>query len=112
MRCNSHTIQLTYLKYTIQALASVAQWVGASSCKLKGRRFDSQAGYLPGLRIWSQIKEHVRGNRMKFLCHMDVSLPLSLSPFLSLSLKSISMSSSEDKNKYIRYLKDIIYLIF
>ena len=59
------------------ALASVAQLVGASSCKPKGCRFDP-----PG-----------QGVHEKQL--IIVSLPLSSS--LPLSLKSISMSSSEDK---------------
>ena len=55
-------------------------WVPA--CKPKGLRFDSQPGHMPGLRAWSPLKgSHERQP------HIDVSLPLFLSPFLPLSLK-------------------------
>ena len=65
------------------ARASVAQLVRASSHK-PGRGFDFQSGHMPGLRVWSPVQAHRRGNRLMFLFHTDVSLPLSFSPFPSL----------------------------
>ena len=57
-------------------------WV--SSQKAKGRWLNSQSDHMPGLWVWSPVGAHVRGNRLMFLSHTDVSLPLFLSPFLSL----------------------------
>ena len=54
----------------VGALASVAQWLGASAtCKQKGREFDSQSGHIP--RLW--VGAYLRGQLI------DVSLS-SMSP--------------------------------
>ena len=38
---------------------------------------------MPGLRFQSPVRVHAGGNRPMFLCHIDVSLPLSLPSLLS-----------------------------
>ena len=45
------TGKMQFLK-TSPALATVAQSVGASSCKPKGHGFDSWSGNMPGLQAW------------------------------------------------------------
>ena len=73
------------------ALASVAQLVGASSCNLKGCRFDSQSGHMPRLRVWSLVRALVRGNQSMSMCvclyvSLSLSSPLSLlSPLSKIS---------------------------
>ena len=62
----------------------------------------------PGLQVWSPVRVCMRGNQSMFLSHIDVSLPLS--PSLPLSLKSISMSSGEDKKKCLRKKNDSAFL--
>ena len=44
----------------------VAQLVGASSCKVKGRSFDSQLGSMPRLWVQSQSEVCRRGNPLMF----------------------------------------------
>ena len=44
------------------ALASVAQLVGALSCKPKGCGFDPQSGHIPRLRVQSPVRVSARGN--------------------------------------------------
>ena len=61
--------QLFFLNEPARALASVAQWVQALSRAPKGRGFDPQSGHVQGAT--------------------NLSFSLSLSPSLSLSLKSI-----------------------
>ena len=64
----------------------MAQLVGVSSHKTERMQVQSPTGAC------------ARGNKLLFLSHMDISLPLS--PALPLSLKSISMSLGKDtKNK-------------
>ena len=58
----------------------------ALSHKAKGRWFDSWSGHMPGLRLWSPVGTHTRGNQSMFLSHINVSL--CLLPLL-LSLKKI-----------------------
>ena len=66
------------------ALASVAQLVGrALSHKPKGHQFESQSGHVPELQVRSLVRGNVEGNKLMFLPHIDISLPLSLSPSLS-----------------------------
>ena len=68
------------------ALANMGHMVGALSHKLKGRRFDSLSGHMPGLRVLSPgWGAYVRQP-------IDVSRPLSF----PLSLKSVSMSLGEN----------------
>ena len=67
----------------------VDQLIGALSRKLKGFGFDSGQGTYLG--CWFV---HAKGNRLMFLSHIAVSLPLCLPPFPS--LKSVSMSLGED----------------
>ena len=43
---------------------------------------------MPGLQVRSPVRARARGNKLMFLFHMDVSLPLSLPPFPSLSMSS------------------------
>ena len=76
----------------LTALASVAQLVGALSHNSKGLRFDSLSGHMPRLQVWSLVGVHTGGNQWIFLTWM----------FLSLSLKSIIMSSDEDKKKNLK----------
>ena len=52
-------------------------WV--SSCKLKGRGFNSRSGHTPGLRVQSPAAVCARGSGSMFLSHIGVSLPLPLS---------------------------------
>ena len=76
------------------ALANVAQFIGASSCKLKVFRFDFRSGHISRVTFQPPpkvIEVHRRGNRMMFL---SPSLPIP-SPLL----KSISMSLGEDKKE-------------
>ena len=80
-----------------QKLASMAQLVGALFHKPKSCRFNSQSGHMPGLQVRSLVWARMRGNRLVLLSHINVFLLLSLPPFPS--LKSLSMSSGEDKSK-------------
>ena len=54
--------------------------------KVKGHWFDSRSRHLPGLQVWSLVRAHTRGNRLRYLSHVDVSLPLFLLPSLSLKI--------------------------
>ena len=63
------------------ALTSVVQLVG--SHKVKGYQFYSHLEHTLGCG-WSQVSPCERGNRSKFLSHIDVSLPLFLLPFPAL----------------------------
>ena len=63
------------------SLAGMAQLVGASSHKAKGRRFNSRSGYMPGLPVQSQVRASTRSNQLMFLFHVNVSLSLFLPPF-------------------------------
>lgn len=68
----------------------VAQLSGASSCTLKGGRFDFWSGYTPRLRVQSQVVAHAGGNQSTFLSHIGIILSLPLS---KISLKEkISVS--------------------
>ena len=51
---------------THQALASVAQLVGAMSCKLEGGEFKSQLGHIPSLQVRSPVGVHARGKNRCF----------------------------------------------
>ena len=82
---------ILYKKKTT-ALNNVAQLDGALTCKSKGRGFDSLSGHMPRLQVWSPVGVHTGGNQWIFLTWM----------FLSLSLKSIIMSSDEDKKKNLK----------
>ena len=57
-------------------------WV--SYCKVRGCRFNSWSGHMPGLWAWSLVGEHARGDRLMFLSHIGVSLPPFLPPFPSI----------------------------
>ena len=59
-----------------RALAGVGQWVGTSSQKVKGCRFDSRSGHMPGLLVRSLVRVGEKGNGSMFLS-------FSLSPFPS-----------------------------
>ena len=61
----------------------------------KGHQFDSQLQHMPGL--WGQVPgwEHERGNLSIHLLHINVSLPLFLSPFCSLKLNKILKKNSD-----------------
>ena len=61
-----------------RGLAGVAQWIECWLANPRGGRFDSQSGYMPGLRVRSPVGVHRRQP------HIDVSLPLFLPPFPSL----------------------------
>ena len=91
--------QLFFFKF-ILALAGVGQLVGASSHKPKGHSFNSGSGHMLRLRVQSSVWAHVRGIWLMFLSHINVSL-LSLSLSSPRSKKLISMSSGEDKKKFL-----------
>ena len=81
----------------------MAQLVGVSSHKLKGRRFDSWSGHITRLLAWFPVEAH-RANQS-----MSVTwIFLSHSPSFALSLKSTKICLGEDqkiikiKNKYRR----------
>ena len=57
------------------ALANVAQ-CGVSACTPKGCGFNFQSGHMTRLQVQSPVGEPTRGNLLKFLCHIDVSLSL------------------------------------
>ena len=61
----------------------MAQWIECwLACELKGRQFTSQSGHMPGL----QARSPVGGmEEAPDLLHIDVSLPLLVRPFPSLS---------------------------
>ena len=62
------------------ALAAEAQWVAASTRKLKGCMFNSQSGRMPGLRVQFPVG-CIREAADLFLARIGgVSLPLNLSP--------------------------------
>ena len=54
-------------------------WCGSldrvTACGLKGRRFDSQSGHIPGL--WA--RQHARGNHTLMFVSLSFSLPSPLS---------------------------------
>ena len=58
-----------------QALAGVAQLVGASSCEPKGRGFNPWSGHTPRLWVRSPVRAHTRGNQSMFPTHVEGSLP-------------------------------------
>ena len=83
----THTNSLTlfWSNYNLTFCPGRCGSVGwASSCKPKGRGFDSLSGHMPGLRVWSLVGAHARGNQSMFLSHIDSSFPLFLPPFSSL----------------------------
>ena len=50
------------------ALTGVTYLVGwASSCKVKGRQFDSWLGHMPGLRVQFPVRVYMRGSGLMFL---------------------------------------------
>ena len=61
----------------------------APACKPKGHWFDSQSGYMPGLRTRSPVGGAPRGNHTLMFLFLSFSLPFPLS-----------------KNKYIKSLKN------
>ena len=67
-----------------EALAGVAQLVGASSHKLKGHRFDSRSEHTPEVRVQSLVGACMRGNQSVFFSHIGVSPLLFFPPFPSL----------------------------
>ena len=69
-------------------LDGVTQLVGGSSCKLKGRGFDSKSGHVP--RLWVLVPVVSLSHHVSFL--LSLSLPL--------SLKSVSVSLGEDKKRW------------
>ena len=84
------------IRMSTLALASVALLVGGLSYRQKGCGFDSWSGHIPRSRVWSPVREWMRGDPSMFLSHVYVSFPFFL---LLFSLKSMSMSSGEDKKK-------------
>ena len=69
------------------ALASVAQWVGASSHKLKGPWLMPCRGTCLGCGFGPQSGLHVGGNPLIFLSSLFLSLPLSFSNENKINLK-------------------------
>ena len=57
-----------------EALASVAQMVGALSRRPKGHRFDSWSGHIPRLQVCSPVKVHTKSNQKMFLTLISLSL--------------------------------------
>ena len=94
-------IFLGYSCFTIYKELSALPWPGGSvgwsiiPYTKKGYRFAPWSGHIPRLWVWSPVGAHMRGNRLIFLSHIDVSLCLSL----PLSLKSINISSGDDLKK-------------
>ena len=71
-----------YIETAVLALAAVAHLVRASSYgRLKGHGFDSRSGHMLGLQVRSPIRSTYKRQLV------DVSLPLSFPPSLSLTLK-------------------------
>ena len=52
----------------------------SAECKLKGGRFHSRSGHVPGVQVQSLVWVPTEGNHSMFLSHVDVSLSFSL-PF-------------------------------
>ena len=57
-----------------------SQLVGASLCEPKGYGFDSWSGHMPRLWVQSPVGVHAKGSWSVLLSHINVSLPLCLSP--------------------------------
>ena len=53
---------LEQLKKLVGTRAGVAQLAGASSCKPKGRGFNSWSGHMPRLWVLTPVGVHARGN--------------------------------------------------
>ena len=77
----SSIIKIQNSKSPPQALASVAQLVGASSREPKSHWFDSQSGHIPRLQVRSPVRARAGDSRSMF---PSLSLSLSLPPFPSL----------------------------
>ena len=81
------------------ALAGVAQSVGLCSTTQKVVGLIPGHGTGLGCGFSPQLGAHARGNQLMFFSRIDVSLPFFVSPSLPLSLKSISISSGEEKER-------------
>ena len=64
------TLDVVLPKEPIVVLTSVAQLVGASSCKPKGCGFNSWPQHMPRLQVQSLTGEHTGGNQQMFLSHI------------------------------------------
>ena len=69
-----------------QLVGVLSQLVGESSCAPKGGGFHPHVGHVPRLQIQSPVWVRMGGDQLVFLSHIN----------LSLSLKSINISSGED----------------
>ena len=98
----------TTQKWSI-ALGSVAQLAGASSCRWKGHRFNSQSWHMPRLQVWSPVRVRIRRQPINiYLLHQcfPLSPPSSLpksseNNALWLGLKKKKVSNGYQKS----YLK-------
>ena len=86
----------------VQALASVAHLIGASSHNPKGRGFDSQSGHMPSLHGLSPVGAGRRGN----WSHLCLFLSLSPQP-LPLSLKKKKEKEMTSVRIKIVWRKDV-----
>ena len=60
------------------AMVNVAQLVGASSHKPRGHRFNTRAGYMPGLWVWYLVGVHAGGRQLADECFSLTLIFLSL----------------------------------
>ena len=68
-------------KNPYSALTREAEWLGCPPAKLKIASLISGQGTCLSCRFGSLVGMSTRGNQSIFLSHIDVSLPLFLSPF-------------------------------
>ena len=90
---------ITLFQKCYTALACVAQLVGVSSHKQSVMGLIRCQGSYLGFGFGPRLRGVTRGNQLKFLSHINVSL-LSLPPFFP--LKSVSMSLGEDLKNVIQ----------
>ena len=104
----SFFLDFLYFSYLIILFLPCLVWLSCwvLSCRLKGCWFNSWAGKVPGLQVWSSAGVCARGNWLIFLFHIDVSLPLFLPLFLSLWKYKIKKYLKS--NNFIFYSKNSI----
>ena len=97
---------LTAVQLRIRSLSpgqcGMAQLVGASSPRPKGRRFDSQSGHIARLWVPSLVRAHM--GKQPINVSLFPSLPLSFSPSTSPSLPLSLKAMGKKRIRSLSYL--------
>ena len=72
--CLPHMWEIKTFTYHWSSSAGVAQLVGASSHALKGHRFNSRSGHMPGLQIWPPVGVRVGSNWLVVVSLSSISM--------------------------------------